>query len=135
MSVQVVGLADLNKALRKIDSEAPKTLRVALNTVAEHVADKIRPKVPVVTGATKGTIRVASTRTSARIRAGGPKAKHWPWLDFGGEGRVKGRPPKRDFLPEGRYVYPTLADERPNIAKWLEAALRDVVADSGLDVD
>jgi hypothetical protein len=135
VAVHVVGLKELNKALRGIDRDAPKTLRVALNAVAEQVADKIRPKVPIVSGAAKSSLRVASTRTSARIRAGGGKASHWPWLDFGGEGKRRGRPPARPYIPEGRYIYPTLASERSNIARLLEAALVGVVEANGLDAE
>ncbi len=135
MSVEVVGLSQLNRALRQIDNEAPKTLRVALNTVAAEVADAIRPKVPTVSGAARSSLRVGSTRTSARIRAGGAKAPYWPWLDFGGQGRIKGRPAARPFIPEGRYVYPTLAAERPRIMKSLERALSGVVTAAGLDAE
>ena len=134
MTIAVTGLAQLNKALRAIDKDAPKALRLALNTVAEHVAGEIRPEIPVVTGAARGSIRVASTRTSARLRVGGTKAAYFPWLDFGGEGKRRGRPPRREFISEGRYVYPTLARERPTVSNMLQRVLDGVVSDSGLDV-
>ncbi len=132
-AVYVAGLKELSKSLRAIDSDAPKRLRLALNAVAEQVADRIRPKIPAVTGAAKGSVKVGSTRTSARIKVGGNNAPHFPWLDFGGEGKRRGRPPARPYIPGGRYVYPTLAEERPRIMTLLEDALSGVVRDAGLN--
>ncbi len=132
-TIYVAGLKDLGKALKAIDSEAPKGLRFALAGVAEGVSGKIRNKVPVVTGAARSSVRPSATRTSSRVKVGGPKAPYWPWLDFGGEGRRRGRPSFRDYIPGGRYVYPTLEEERPHIMKLLEKALSGVVRDAGLD--
>lgn len=135
MTIAVTGLAQLNKALRGIDKDAPKGLRIAFNTVADHVADRIREEVPVVTGAARRSVRAASTRTSARIRVGGTKARYFPWLDFGGRGKKPGRPAYREFLRDGRYVFPTLAAERDVTAGMIEEALMGVISDNGLAVD
>lgn len=134
MTVAVEGLAQLNKALRGIDRDAPKGLRIAFNTVADHVAGKIRAEVPVATGAARRSVRAASTRTSARIRVGGTKAPYFPWLDFGGKGKLPGRPAPRPYIPEGRYVFPTLARQRDVTASMLQDALDEVISDNGLDV-
>lgn len=133
--VSVGGLAALNRGLRAIDKDAPKALRVALNEAASLLVDRAKPEVPSVTGAARRSMVARSTRTSARVAVGGKRAPYFPWLDFGGEGRVKGRPVARPFLREGRYVYPTLGRIRPQIEEQLQESLSAVVRAAGLEED
>lgn len=135
LKVQVGGLAALNKGLRGIDAAAPKELRLALNTAAQLLVDVARPKVPEVSGAARRSMVARSTRTSARVAVGGKKAPHFPWLDFGGQGRIPGRPAPRPFYGEGRYVYPTLREIRPQIEARLQEAITAVVRGAGLVED
>jgi hypothetical protein len=135
LKVEVGGLAQLNKGLRALDSAAPKELRLALNSAAELLVDTAKPKVPSVSGAARRSMVARSTRTSARIKVGGDKAPHFPWLDFGGQGRVAGRPAERQFFGEGRYVYPTLREIRPRIERQLQESLTAVVRNAGLTED
>ncbi len=131
-AIQVEGLAEINRALRKVDSDAPKALRVALNGVAEFLVDKTRPQIPKRTGAAAASLKAQSTRTSARIAVGGKRAPYYPWLDFGGRtGRRKAT--VREFITEGRYLFPTLGRERPAVERRLGTALSAVVKASGLD--
>jgi hypothetical protein len=109
-------------------------LRVALNQAAELLVDETRPKIPKVTGAAARSLVARSTRTAARVGVGGPKAPYYPWLDFGGQGRIAGRPAAREFIREGRYVYPTLREIRPEIEAKLQRALVAVARDAGLEV-
>jgi hypothetical protein len=133
--IEVTGLAALNRGLRAIDKDAPKELRLALNEAADLFADRIRPEVPSLSGAARRSIVARSTRTSARVAVGGKQAGYFPWLDFGGAGRIKGRPPQREFLREGRYVYPTLRRVRPEIEAQLQESLNAVIRNAGLEVD
>lgn len=133
--IRIEGLAQISRALRKIDAEAPKQLRIAFNEAANLLVARARPKIPSRTGRARASLKARSTRTSARVVIGGNKAPHTPWLDFGGEGKRPGRPAHRQFIPEGRYVYPTLADIRPEIAELLEAGLSAVISGVGLDED
>jgi hypothetical protein len=132
--IKVEGLAQLQKALRRIDSEAPKGLRLVANQAADLLIDKTRPLIPSVTGAARSSLRAQSTRTSAKVAVGGRKAGYYPWLDFGGEGRVRGRPAHREFIKEGRYLYPTLARESGSIEKILQTGIVLVAQNAGLDV-
>lgn len=133
--VKVEGLAALNRGLRAIDSEAPKGLRLALNAAADELVDKTRPKIPTVSGAARRSLVAKSTRTSARVSIGGNRAPYAPWLDFGGQGRVAGRPAERPFIREGRYVYPTLRRIGPDIERILGERIAAVVRAAGLEVD
>ena len=132
--VEVTGLAEFNRGLRKLDSEAPKQLRLALNEAAELLITRVRPQIPKRTGTAAGSLKTKSTRTSARIAVGGRKAPYYPWLDFGGK-TGPGKSVERKFYTEGRYIYPTLAKVGPEIAEKLGSTIRAVARDAGLDVD
>lgn len=135
MRVSVGGLSRLSRGLKAIDGQAPKELRLALNEAAELLITKVRPKIPAVSGAARSSLKARSTRTSARIGVGGNRAPYFPWLDFGGQGRIKGRPAPRPFINGGRYVYPTLDQVRPEIEQALQDAISRVVSGVGLEED
>jgi hypothetical protein len=132
--IRVTGLAELNRALRQLDKDAPKRLRVAFNDAAELLVSRARPKVPSRSGNARASMKAKSTRTMARVSVGGTKARYYPWLDFGGKTGIGGSV-VRPFFKEGRYVYPTLREIRPDILANLEQGLRDVVRSTGMDVD
>jgi hypothetical protein len=134
VKIGVTGLAEFNRGLRKLDSEAPKGLRVALNGVADLLIDSTRPKIPRRTGRAAASLKAKSTRTSARVSVGGRNARYYPWLDFGGKTGIR-RSVDRAFFKEGRYLYPTLREIGPDIGRALEVALTEVARNAGLDVD
>lgn len=135
LKVEVGGLAQLSRGLKEIDAGAPKELRIALNSVSDLLIEHVRPKIPSVSGAARRSLVARSTRTSARVAVGGKRAPYFPWLDFGGQGRRPGRPAPREFIREGRYVYPTLRQIRPKIEAQLQDAITAVVRNAGLEVD
>lgn len=133
LRIEVEGLAQLNRSLRRLDSEAPKSLRLALNDVAARFIRWVAPEIPRRSGRAAGSLTTRSTRTSARIAAGGRRAPYYPWLDFGG--RVgRDRSVERPFYREGRYIYPTLRRRRGEIQGMIGDALVTVAQRSGLDV-
>lgn len=134
VKVGVTGLAEFNRGLRKLDKEAPKGLRIALNGVADLLVQRTIPTIPRRTGAAASSLKAKSTRTSARVSVGGRKAPYYPWLDFGGKTGIN-RSVDRPFYGEGRYLYPTLRRIRPEIETALETALAGVARSAGLDVD
>lgn len=132
-SIKIEGLKEFQKALKAMDADLPKQLRVALNSAAELVIDYAKPKVPRRSGAAAASLKVRSSQRAARIAAGGRKAPYYPWLDFGGAvGPGKGV--KRPFYTNGRYVYPGLAANREQITKQLEVALSELARGAGLEV-
>lgn len=135
LKIEVTGLAQLSRALKAVDKEAPKQLRIGLNEAAQLLVDKTGPKIPTLSGAARRSLVARSTRTSARVAVGGKRAPYFPWLDFGGQGRIKGRPAPRQFITEGRYVYPTLREIRPLIEKQLQDAISTVITSVGLRED
>lgn len=130
--IKIEGLTRLNRSLRNISKDAPKQLRLVGNAAAEVVVDDAKPDVPAESGRAARTVRAASTRTAAQVKAGGTRAPYYPWLDFGGRVGIN-RSIRRTFIKSGRYIYPAYKDNRDVIASKLETGLTDLVRDSGLD--
>ncbi|MGA5306519.1 HK97 gp10 family phage protein [Micromonospora taraxaci] len=132
--IRVEGLAAFNRSLKKLDADAPKGLRLAHNEAANIVVDAARPLMPRRSGRAQAAVKARSTRTATRVSAGSTRAPYVPWLDYGGEGRVKGRPAHREFKKGGRYVYPAFHAKRGDVQSALEGALLKVVRSAGLEV-
>lgn len=131
--VRITGLREFQQALRKMDAGLPKLLRVAFNKASALVIDYARPRVPSRSGAARGSLKVRSSQREARIAAGGRRAPHYPWLDFGG--RVgRNDSVRRPFLTEGRYIYPGLKANRDEITEVMSTALAELARDAGIDV-
>jgi hypothetical protein len=131
--IAVTGLAELNRNLRRVDAEAPKQLRIALNGAADLLVEKTRPEIPSRTGRARASLKARSTRTSARVAMGGTRARYLPWLDFGGR-TGRNRSVVRDYRKQGRYLYPTLTKVRPQIEQALQDGIVAVAVGAGLDV-
>lgn len=143
--IRIAGLRDMQKALKDLDGESQKELRLALNEAANVVVNVARRRVPVVTGAARASIRASSGQRSASVSAGGRKAPYFPWLDYGGtvgrgrsgkagtvgakEGNVK-----RPFIKSGRYIYPAYSAQHDNVMRLLDKRIRSLVESKGLHV-
>lgn len=130
--IKVEGLQRLNRSLRNISKDAPKQLRLVGNEAAEVVVSDARPEVPSRSGRAARTVKAASTRTAAQVKAGGARAPYYPWLDFGGRVGVN-RSVRRQFIKGGRYIFPAYSDNRDQIAVKLEQGMTDLIRDSGLE--
>jgi hypothetical protein len=132
-TIAIQGLRETSRALRSLDKQAPKQLRIVFNQAGELVVGYVRRNAPRRTGRAIGSVKTRSTRTSARVSFGGDRAPYYPWLDFGGKvGR--GDSVVRPFLKEGRYVYPGLAAHRAEIIKIMQEGLAQAARDAGLEV-
>lgn len=133
-AVKINGLAQFTRDLKKLDSELPKVVRIALNEAADIVVDEAKSRVPRRSGRAQASIKARSTRTSVRVSAGGNRAPYYPWLDFGGRVGRK-RSVKRAFLAEGRYLYAAYFDKRSKFEEVLADALLGVARSAGVEVD
>jgi hypothetical protein len=133
-AVKIDGLAAFVRAVKKADAELPKMLRVALNGCATFLINKARPLIPTVKGAAARSLKARSTRTAVRVAAGGDTAPYYPWLDFGGHVGQHGST-ARPFFKEGRYLYPTLRENRDEFGKIIDEALADTARKAGIEVD
>lgn len=134
--IRVEGLREFSRALKKVDNEAPKQLRLAGNRAAQIVVNEAKPRVPIgpgIKGHAVSSIKASSTRTAARVSGGGKRFPYYPWLDFGGRVGPK-RSVKRPFLKQGRYIWAAFADKRDEIEETLEDAIIDVARNVGLEV-
>lgn len=132
--IQVAGLRDFQRQLKAMDAGLPKQLRLALNEASNEVIDYAQPRIPRRSGAAAGSLKARSSQREARVGVGGRRAPYYPWLDFGGEGRVKGRPAARPFIRSGRYVYKGLEVRRDRITEIMSQALTQLARDAGLEV-
>lgn len=131
--IAVQGMKELQRALKDLDGESQKEIRVALNTVAETVAQGAARRVPVRSGKARATLRAMSSQRETRISAGGRKAPYYGWLDFGG--RIgKDKSVSRKFVRGGRYIWPTIGANRDALAGAIEKALVDLARSKGLEV-
>lgn len=132
-TIEVKGIKEFRAALKQMDANLPKQVRVAFNKAAELVVGYAKPKVPHRSGRAAGSLKVRSSQTAARIAAGGRAAPYYPWLDFGGT-VGKNDSVKRPFYTEGRYVYPGLRQNREEITQVMSVALADLARNAGLEV-
>lgn len=133
--IKIEGLREFQRALKEVDGESQKQLRVVLNQVAETVAQGAARRVPRKSGRAAASLRTASSQREARVQGGGARVPYYGWLDFGGTrtGRAGGRS-YRPFVKSGRYMYPTIAANTDTLAKALSDALARVARDAGLEV-
>ncbi len=131
--IAVEGLAEFSRALKKLDADLPKLIRVTNNEAANLLINKTRQKMPSRSGKAQNSLKARSTRVSARVSIGGPKAPYVPWLDFGGKtGRNKSV--IRPFYKDGRYLYPTLGEIKDELAEVQYKGMKDIARQAGLDV-
>jgi len=133
--IQITGLRELQASLRQASKDMPKGLRVALNLASAEVIDYAEPRFPRLTGRAAGSLKARSSQREARVALGGRKAPYAPWLDFGGQGRVHGRPAPRPFLSGGRYIYRGVSERHERITEIMSTALADVARGAGLTVE
>lgn len=132
--IQITGLREFQASLKAMDSALPKTLRLVLNSAGQLIVDYDRAHMPRRSGRAVSSVKARSTQRLAQIAVGGSKAPYAPWLDFGGEGRVKGRPGNRPYLKEGRYTYVGLRVHRDEISQKMSDGLDQLARDAGLEV-
>jgi hypothetical protein len=132
--IHVEGLREFSLSLKRLDSDMPKVLRVGLNSVADLVVSDATPRIPSRSGKARRSVRAKSTRTAARIAAGGARVPYYGWLDFGG--RVgRGRSQVRPYMKQGRYIYRSYFANRERFAQMLEDTLVDVARQAGMEVE
>lgn len=130
-AIRIEGLRDLQKALRDLDGESQKMLRVVLNQAAETVIGGARRRVPNDTGVARASLKPRSGQREATVVGGGRKAPYYPWLDFGGNLPRGG---SRPFVKDGRYLYPSWSANRDSILVALAESLAEMVEDAGLEI-
>lgn len=132
--ITISGLREFQAALKSMDADLPKQLRLVLNEASGLVIDYAQARFPRVTGRAAASLKARSSQRLARVALGGRAAPYAPWLDFGGQGRVRGRPAPRPFIKGGRYVYEGLRVNRDEITEKMSAGVAALATGAGLDV-
>lgn len=135
-AVEVQGIGQYAKSLRKIDKASAKNLRLALNQAGGVVVDYIKKGMPSKTGGARSTVKAKSTADTVKVSEGSKRRAYVPWLDFGG--RVgKRHSVRRLYIQEGRYLYAALSDNtvKAEFISALERAIVGTLADAGLEPD
>lgn len=139
--VRIEGIQEVSRALRNISKDAAKELRTGFKQIAESVASDVRGKVPSRSGKAARSIKAKGSNKGAAISFGGRAAEYYPFLDFGnqvrgGKGKVgRGDSVPRPFVPEGRYVYPTIGEHKEEIGRKAEELLADLARKHELEAD
>ena len=129
--ITVAGLRDVQAALKQVDGQSQKQLRVVLNDAAQVVVSGTRGAMPSRSGRARGSVRALSSQREARVAGGGGRASYYGWLDFGGSvGRR--RSVKRRFIRDGRYMYATFNRRRAWILDRLGKGLEALIRSTGL---
>lgn len=133
-TVSIHGVAEISRAMRRLESTAPRALKGAIDEAADFLVTAIRGEVPRLHGAAAGSVRAQQTGKGVKIRAGGSRAPYYPWLDFGGRVGRKKRT-VRPYIGDGRYIFPTLAARHDAFMQTLNDAVVQALRDAGLEVD
>lgn len=139
--IQIHGLREFQAALKAMDGETQKKLKVVLDQVAQAVVGGASRRVPVgKTGLARKSLRAQSSQREAKVVGGSKKVPYYGFLDFGnkpgggrgGVGRKDSNP--RKFIERGRYMYPAFDANRDSIYKALQKSIVQLAEEAGLGV-
>lgn len=144
--IQIEGLKEFRKDLKRIDEELTKELRSDLLVIAREIAREAAQRVPANHMGFSGnaSIAAASIRggvsgNNAYVAGGNAATPYYPWLDFGSREPISGRP--RSVGPwkgsgggpqGGRFIYPTIVRNHREIETKAHKAF-DKAAEAALD--
>jgi hypothetical protein len=129
--IKITGLKEFQAALRKMDADLPKQIRLILNGAVDLVVSYARPRFPHLSGRAAGSLKTRSSQREARLAMGGQKAPYAAGLDFGGGANRPQFPPYRRG---GRYVYKGLEVNRAKITERMSQGLTELARGAGLEV-
>jgi hypothetical protein len=132
--IKIDGLRQFQAALKQMDGETQKQLKVVLDDAARTVSTGAARRVPRRSGRAAASVRPRSSQREARVMGGSAKVPYYGFIDFGGRvGRKKSV--SRRFIAEGRYMYPTFHANRDSIYAALQKSLIQLAENAGLGVN
>jgi hypothetical protein len=125
--IDVIGLRALVRDLvRSSDPRAGalvKAMQDAGRKAAEPIAAAARASLPHDTGTLAGDVRVTASRTGAAVRMGRSSIRYAGWIEFGGT-RHEPHDSSRDYIADGRYLFPAARSEQPGAVDAYTSALQ-----------
>jgi hypothetical protein len=135
--IQIPGLAQFRRDLKSIDEGLTKELRDELLKIGKEIAGEAQALVPQRSGFAAGSIKAGVSGNNAYVAGGKKSVPYYGWLDFGSRAPVRGNPrsvgpwaksgrgPKR-----GRFIYPTIERNKPEIERKAQAAFDKAAEDA-----
>lgn len=134
-TIQVEGLAELSRALKKAEGAAPGALRETNKKVAETVADKARGRASGLGGVAAKvapSMRAVAGAKSAGVAGGGASYPMFGGAEFGSIRYKQFQPWRGSGSDAGYFLYPTIRAEAPNIEDEYRTALDELIGKAGL---
>jgi hypothetical protein len=134
VQVEIRGLREFRAQLRRLDAAAPEAASRASKRSAELVIDHARPRIPTGparNGHARDTLRAVDAGRRSFVRAGGESHPYYPWLDFGGRVGIRASV-RREYIKEGRYIFPAYSAVFPQIKNVIDDELREATRAAGL---
>ena len=138
--IEVEGLGELTRALRRVDRELPRELRRETKRAADRVAVRAqqgyRRAYRQRTGKHARRIRATASQRSAAVLYGGARYPEAPGQEFGSN-RYPQFAPWTGQGPggrgsRGRFLFPAAQAEAPRFGKQVERSLRALLKRAGL---
>ncbi len=134
-AIQVEGLAELSRALKKVESNTPNALRETNKKVAEKVADQARSRASGLGGVAAHvapSLRATAGATSAGVAGGGAAFPMFGGAEFGALRYPQVAPWRGSGSDAGYFLYPAIRDEAPHIEDEYREALDHLIEKAGL---
>jgi hypothetical protein len=128
--VEVVGLREFRRELKRIGPQWPKELRQANKDAAELVAAEARRRAP--RGPHEGggrvvpihlNIRALGSQRAGQVATGGARSPHGPVYEFGGSIPRRGDTAARTQVRAQPYIYPALGAMRDEVVEFYGEAV------------
>lgn len=134
-AVEVEGLAELQRALRRMAPELADEVTKVNRELATDVRGKAAGKAAGLGGVAAHvapSLGVTAGRTSAGVAGGGAGWPMFGGAEFGAINYPQFAPWRGNGPDAGYFVYPAIRDEAPHITDRYEAALDDITRRAGL---
>jgi hypothetical protein len=128
--VKVDGLKQLTRDIKRlsdVDTKVVgKALRDAGRRAAEPVAAAGRSALPRRSGRLSGTVRTRQAQTGYGVVFGNKAKPYAGWVEFGGH-REQPHASSREYVRDGRYVFPAAATQHDRSIALYAEAMGDVI--------
>jgi len=135
-SINVDGLPELLAALKAIDKETAKRLRLTNKSVADFVAADARAaaySLGGVAGHVAPSIKAAAGAQFAGVSGGGPAYPMFGGAEFGaGSQYPQFKPWRGNSADAGYFVYPAIRQDMDRIETAYKEAIDDLIQEVGL---
>jgi hypothetical protein len=141
LHVEVDGIPHVLACCAALDHTVDERFDEVITDTAQTVAQRTRalmPVGPMAHGHARSSVDVVRTEgLSATVTEGGARFPYVGWLEFGGWVGWRGIPHRnhREWIPRGRYLFPTLSTVKPGIEPRMHEALRTAARQAGWDPD